>query len=212
MNDTQASLYNRESLSALVDGQGNTEAVMDAMKGDVWASTREDWNTYQAIGEVLRTPRAAAAKAVYGADPAFVRSVMLRLQYERVLKPDPVVSLDKVTEVAEVVSGTVVNSQHMQAANDTTFRWKLVAGLASFSAVAALAWSLSGVPAAPPEQLATRSTPTERVVPSPEGPMVRDARLEELLSAHKQLGSTSLQVPPGFLRNAGFESANNSRR
>ena len=36
--------------------------------------------------------------------------------------------------------------------------------------------------------------------------MVRDARLEELLAAHKQFGATSaLQEPSGFLRNATFE-------
>jgi sigma-E factor negative regulatory protein RseA len=35
---------------------------------------------------------------------------------------------------------------------------------------------------------------------------VRDARLEELLSAHKQFGATSaLQESSGFLRNATFE-------
>ena len=37
--------------------------------------------------------------------------------------------------------------------------------------------------------------------------MIRDPRLDELLAAHKQFGSTSaLQMPAGFLRNATFES------
>ena len=41
---------------------------------------------------------------------------------------------------------------------------------------------------------------------SPQGPVVRDARLEELLAAHKQFGATSaLQEPSGFLRNATFD-------
>jgi len=36
--------------------------------------------------------------------------------------------------------------------------------------------------------------------------MLRDPRLDELLQAHKQFGSTSaLQMPAGFLRNATFE-------
>jgi len=38
--------------------------------------------------------------------------------------------------------------------------------------------------------------------------MLRDARLDALLAAHKQFGGASaLQVPAGFLRNATFESA-----
>lgn len=37
--------------------------------------------------------------------------------------------------------------------------------------------------------------------------MLRDQRLDELLAAHKQFGSTSaLQMPAGFLRNATFEA------
>jgi sigma-E factor negative regulatory protein RseA len=43
--------------------------------------------------------------------------------------------------------------------------------------------------------------------------MVRDARLEELLAAHRQLGSNSaLQLPSGFLRNATFEAPQNAGR
>ena len=37
--------------------------------------------------------------------------------------------------------------------------------------------------------------------------MLRDARLDELLAAHKQFGGISaLQMPAGFLRNATFEN------
>ncbi|MDU7587859.1 MAG: anti-anti-sigma factor, partial [Acidovorax sp.] len=37
--------------------------------------------------------------------------------------------------------------------------------------------------------------------------MLRDPRLDELLAAHKQFGSTTaLQMPAGFLRNATFEA------
>ncbi|MDB5931304.1 MAG: anti sigma-E protein RseA, partial [Polaromonas sp.] len=44
------------------------------------------------------------------------------------------------------------------------------------------------------------------LVSSPQGPIVRDARLEELLAAHKQFGATSaFQESSGFLRNATFE-------
>ena len=37
--------------------------------------------------------------------------------------------------------------------------------------------------------------------------MIRDPRLDELLAAHRQTGgTTALQMPAGFLRNATFEA------
>lgn len=200
MNDSKTSFHAGESLSALVDGEGDTQAVLQAMTDSLPMGLRADWNTYQTIGDVLRAPRAATAKAEYGADRDFVQRLMLRLESESIGQPD-----------LTSPPGMAAN-RHVAAANDTTFRWKLVAGFASFGAMAAVAWTLAGVPAAAPEQLANSQASTERVVASPQGPMVRDARLEELLSAHKQMSSTSLQVPPGFLRNAGFESPSKGQR
>jgi sigma-E factor negative regulatory protein RseA len=87
-------------------------------------------------------------------------------------------------------------------------------GLASLAAVSAIAWNAAGLlsPAAAP-QLAQAPLSQQVVVASPQGPMVRDARLEELLAAHKQLGGTSaLQEPSGFLRNATFEMPRNAGR
>jgi len=67
--------------------------------------------------------------------------------------------------------------------------------------------------AASAPQLAQTPAPQQLVVASPQGPMVRDARLEELLAAHKQLGGTSaLQESSGFLRNATFETPQNAGR
>ena len=44
----------------------------------------------------------------------------------------------------------------------------------------------------------------ERVAPS--GRVIRDARLDQYLAAHKQFGgSSALGVPSGFLRSATFE-------
>ena len=100
------------------------------------------------------------------------------------------------------------------AANDGSFRWKLVAGVASLAAVSVIAWNAAGLlsPTSAP-QLALAPELQQVVVASPQGPMVRDARLEELLAAHKQLGgATALQVPSGFLQNATFETPLNVKR
>ena len=198
-----------ESLSALVDGELGAHLVLDDLPADVLA----DWNAYQAIGAVLRAPGAAAPAAAYGADPAFLQRLALRLVNEKIEKIEKIEKArDTEKSVPQLVFDSVTRPNAL-AANDTTFRWKLVAGLASLSAVAAVAWSLVGAPVVSPgQQLAQIAAGTELVVASPQGPMMRDARLEELLSAHKQLGGTSLQVPSGFLRNAGFEAAQNERR
>ena len=62
-------------------------------------------------------------------------------------------------------------------------------------------------------QLARTEAPQQVLVMSDQGPMVRDARMMELLAEHKQFGGTSaLQMPSGFLRNATFETSQGERR
>lgn len=193
-----------ESLSALVDGQTVSLVIVHHLEP---ANLFESWNTYHTIGNVLRSPDVAVSGLAYGADPEFLQRLSVRLQDEKIHQPG-----------LPVHNPTVVKPAPL-AANDATFRWKLVAGLSSFGAVAAVAWIFAGSAMLTPDpQLAqglsgaATTAGTQRVVVSPEGLMVRDARLEELLSAHKQLGGTSLQAPSGFLRNAGFESAQGGQR
>ena len=194
----QANLTPAESLSALVDGEVGAQHRLASMPSSVCS----DWDSYQTIGHVLRATSSAAA---HGADPAFVERLMQRLTHETIQPSLPLSPSEMNTAV------NTVASQHAVAANDGIFRWKLVAGFASFSAVAMFAWTLTSNPPAS-QQLAAQPANTELLVASPQGPMVRDARLEELLSAHKQLGGTSLQAPSGFLRNAGFDSTSSGQR
>ena len=81
------------------------------------------------------------------------------------------------------------------------------------SAVTVIGWNVSGVAdSALTPQLAQATAP-QVIVASPQGPMLRDPRLEELLAAHQQLGGTSaLQEPSGFLRNAIFDKPQDARR
>ena len=87
-----------------------------------------------------------------------------------------------------------------------------MAGLASVVAVAALSWSVMApqagqVPAS--SQLAQARAPagqTVAVAGHGRQVMIRDPRLDQLLNEHKQFGGTSaLQMPAGFLRNATYE-------
>ena len=110
------------------------------------------------------------------------------------------------------------------AANDGVFRWKLVAGLASFAAVAAIGCGALGSIGPQPgagAQLARSAAPavgTTQVMalaaPVPAASqaadmapvMLRDARLDELLAAHRQtVGASALGNAAGFFRNATFE-------
>lgn len=188
----------RELISALMDGQLSADELaqgLQACEGD--GPLSGSWNTYHLIGEVLRSPLPVS----HGADSEFVSRLSARLANEPAPLPEAGVSV------------RVTATRGAPAANDGVFRWKMVAGFASLAAVAAVAWTSFGlVPPAGP-QIAESTGSDKILVASPQGTMVRDARLEELLAAHKQFGGTSaLQVPSGFLRNATFETPPDARR
>ncbi|WP_462387502.1 sigma-E factor negative regulatory protein [Acidovorax sp. Q11] len=193
----------RERLSALADGQLQGDELSAAF---AYAAEDEDgaktWQLYHLVGDVLRS-----ADLAQPANPAFMARLREQLAQEalpeRPHAPVPV---------------TVVAAGLPEAANASVFRWKMVAGFASLAAVAAIGWtslaSLQGAGAG-----AQLAAVPERSSPAPVAPvvavadadgqqvMLRDPRLDELLAAHKQFGSTSaLQMPAGFLRNATFET------
>ncbi len=200
-----------ELLSALVDGELTAAeltagdpimGVADTGLQDVYLSNplHSDWNSYQVIGHALRG--GSGTSPLSGADPAFLQRLNLRLADERVGLP-----------VVPVSGEDLMVLPNQPAANEAVFRWKLVAGFASVSAALVVGWSFVGTPdASTASQLSQNPAAEQVLVSSPQGPMVRDARLEELMAAHKQLGGSSLQAPSGFLRNAGFENSQSGRR
>jgi len=204
------SMQTSELISALADGQLGGEdfaAALHACGQD--DSALASWDTYHLIGDALRSPASRALSA----DMAFLARLNQRLASETLVSPAPG-SHGNLDGAAAGVPLVNVAPRHDAAANDGDFRWKLVAGVASLAAVSAIAWNAAGLltPTATP-QLAQAPVSQQVVVASPQGPVVRDARLEELLAAHKQLGGTSaLQEPSGFLRNATFETPRNAGR
>jgi len=183
-----------ELASALADGelQGAefTQALL-ALESNPEAQSR--WHSYHLVGDVLR---AGAGAAVGAHDAEFVTRLRLRLHQEE-SHPKP---------VSRFSPGVVLSS-----ANDSVWRWKLVAGLSSLAVVVVLGWQLV-VPSPQALQMAvagpTPVQPQTSVAPTGAEPnvMIRDPRLDQLITAHQQLGGTSaLQMPAGFLRNATFE-------
>lgn len=208
---------NLELISALADGQlasRDLAAVLAICEADEQAL--DSWNAYHLIGDVLRSPGLAPQVS----DAAFLARLRASLAQEPVLHaPAAVQGIDAAAPSVQ----PVLARMDREASNDSSFRWKLVAGFVSIAAVVAVAWNTgSGLlePSAAPQlaqsaapQLARQEAPQQVLVMSPQGPVVRDARLQELLAEHKQFGGTSaLQMPSGFLRNATFEPPPGARR
>jgi sigma-E factor negative regulatory protein RseA len=183
----------QEMISALADGQLQGEAFargVELAAGD--PAALEAWHTYHLIGDVLRS-----GEYTSGAIPtAFLARLQSRLQQEQRPAPGP-------AEPAAFVSLPAARP----AANDGSFKWKLVAGFASLTAMAAIGWTMSaGIPAKTEgAQLADAQRDTV-LAGSERGVMIRDPRLDEFLAAHRQLGGASaLQMPSSFLRSATYE-------
>jgi sigma-E factor negative regulatory protein RseA len=199
-------LKNRASVSALADGQLQGADLVAAV-----AVTRADpdahasWHAYHLVGDVLRS---ADWVQETGTSPsAFMASFQARLAAEPALTTVPNVL---VLPVPPPLSVSIASPPYGEAANASVFRWRWAAGLASVCAVTAIAWGVLGSmgtggmgSVATVAQGITSSTNPVSTSPMV---MIRDPHLDALLAAHKQFGGTSaLQAPAGFLRNATFE-------
>jgi len=200
-------LARREQLSALADGQLTGQELEQALTFATQAEGESTWQLYHLVGDVLRSSDLAAP-----ANPDFMARLRGELAKEvPVVRPQPLVP-----------SNPVVASSMKDAANASVFRWKMVASFASLAAVAAIGWTswtgLQGMGGAggghgqlamSTEAVSNPAAAPTLAVADADGQqvMIRDPRLDELLAAHKQFGSTSaLQMPAGFLRNATFEA------
>lgn len=170
-----------EHLSALADGE------LDGIPTAAWlvedAIRCERWADYHLIGAVMREGAACDAPA----NMAFVNAVMGRL--ERSPAWDEAVA-----------------ARPVPAANDSVFRWKALASVATVAAVLSVGWQW-GADTGPTLASVEPAAPAAPVlVQTAAGQMLRDPQLEELMAAHRQLGGVSaLQMPAGFVRNATFE-------
>lgn len=223
--NTKNACMDRETVSALMDGQVRGADLSAALRDMDTDEAREDWLVYHLVGDVLRSTDLARGRH----DLALAGQVRQRLGAQPAQQPAPVAALDT----------------GRPAANDGVFRWKLVAGLASLAAVAAVGWGTLGgmglTPVGP--QLAqapgVRVAAVEREAASqpsarasgpgaiqvaaltpdagpaaasatdePAPVMLRDPRLDELLAAHRAAaGASALGNTAGFLRNATFQGA-----
>lgn len=184
----------REIVSALADGQLAGEAFARGVEiASTDAAARQAWHAYHLIGDVLRSGDLAHA--------APCDRFLARLQ-ER-LREEPAAA-------AQTPRAGVAGPAGTRAANDDSFRWKMVAGAASLAAVSAIAWTLIG--SAPQRQsgaqiAASGPLPAGTVLAgSGRDAMIRDPHLDEFMATHRQFGGAALVAPAGYLRNATFDT------
>lgn len=200
----------REQLSALADGELDPKELAQALDYAQHPEGHAAWQLYHLVGDVMRSAELAKPPAQNFMD-RLREELAKEGQYPR---PEPV-----------PVPVAAIAPAMEDAANASVFRWKMVAGFASLAAVAAIGWTslgvVQGVGSPSGGQMASVSesaanggasaggSPVVAVADADGGAqvMLRDPRLDELLAAHKQFGSTTaLQMPAGFLRNATFET------
>lgn len=198
-------LMKREQLSALADGELQGEELAQALQFATQDEGQSTWQIYHLVGDVLRAPELARHQPGN-------QSMVMRLREQLAQEPLYGRLSEAMPEVQQVAMPETAVS-----ANSSVFLWKMAAGFASLAAVAAIGWSsLAGLQggATSGAQLAAAPAPSQSAaavasvsVNDGQQVMIRDPRLDELLAAHKQFGSTSaLQMPAGFLRNATFEA------
>ena len=211
-----------ERLSALVDGELDAAGATK-----VWAHWREAgemraaWHTYQLIGDVLRSEDLAADPA---RDAAFLGALRARLAAEPVVlapRPIPAFSAPESkhsasSDGARATQRTRLRRWAWMAPSAVAAGFVVVAGVMTLSrapmlsevaapAVATLA-PQAPVADAVPRLASTATLPRAATGAEPQtlvanGTLIRDARLDRYLAAHKQFaGSSALGVPSPFLR------------
>lgn len=201
---TDTSMANTELVSALVDGQLRGDEFAQAMALlERSGEARRSWHTYHVVAEALRSGQSD----VNAHETDFVLRLRARLQHET--EPSGLQAAPDAQPVNGIVPG-VADAQGKPRVSANDHHWRLVVGLASVALVAVIAWQGFQGLGSPQAQLA--SAPKANPASPPQlaadaaQVMLRDPQLDALLAAHRQFGGTSaLQTPTGFLRNATFE-------
>lgn len=199
-----------EGLSALVDGEVDSATAHAACaRFKIDARVRSDWHAYQLIGDVLRSDELARGA---GRNEQFLVSLRARLQAEPVvLAPEPLPA-----------PSSLASRGSLRAS-----RWMLPSAMAAGLLLVVGTFSVLGprnspVGNAAPVAVADATLPGRGDVPAGSssvaesvtgpavvmtGKVIRDARLDRYLAAHKQFsGSSALGLPSAFLRSATVES------
>jgi sigma-E factor negative regulatory protein RseA len=220
------SIESAELVSALVDGQLQGDELVQAL-ADLASSreARSNWDTYHLLGEVMRSGEGRA----HAHDADFVLRLRQRMVAETIeivaipaeeiraggQKHSKTISANdgswrRLAGLASVALAGVLAWQGLHWANfaDPSAVPQLAQQNAKPAVSAASAVALADLSPVEAGRVLIRSDGTSALAMTSESPvMIRDPQLDALLAAHRQFGGTSaLQMPAGFLRNATFEA------
>ena len=225
-SEFESAAQRRERLSALVDGELDTPALSSAC--ECWQADEElrrDWHAWHLIGDVLRSDDLACAAE---RDLRLLGAVRERLSGEPVvLAPAALrhaVAAGRfdfrgghwrvpgaIAAGFALVIGTVVVMRPADSGAGNPAQLAAATERADGSAVETISASAGGdarVAQAGPSVI--RLDPQGRLVQTPalDRQMIRDARLDRYLAAHKQFaGSSALGVPSAFLSGATVDAS-----
>jgi sigma-E factor negative regulatory protein RseA len=197
-----------ERLSALADGEVDgaaTQAACGAWKSDV--ELRRTWHAWHLIGDVLRSEDLASSAE---RDQRFLVALRERMAAEPVvLAPAPLLEVESAAAPRRPAGRWLLPSS-IAAGFMLVVGTFVVVGPGNGPTSPAPTLASTAVRAGPDSsirQASIRESAAPNQAVTVNGRMIRDARLEQYLAAHKQFAGTSaLGVPSTFLRSATVDA------
>ena len=213
-----------EHLSSLADGELNSDEVAAACAG--WRDSeavRARWHSYQLIGDVLRSEDFASTAS---RDASFLAALRSRLAAEPVvLAPEPLPTplptwpaVANGGRVGGIAATTRDKRGWWMAPSAVAAGFVAIAGMlmltqapktgeSFIASTASVVSAKAGVVLAAVPSLPASASVAEPTVLADDAQVIRDARLDRYLAAHKQFaGSSVLGMSSGFVRAAAAEA------
>lgn len=185
----------RAALSSLMDGEmaaGDGDAAFAAWRHD--GQARASWHAYHLIGDVLRSDDLAADPA---RDERFLQSLRARLAAEPVpLAPEPLPRAVAKAAEAEASPPAAAGSRRGWLVAPAA----VAAGFVVVAGVLVASRLLSAEPAAEPVLAVAPARATPAGDSQDAGTLVRDARLDRYLAAHRSLANSAMAAGRGEQR------------
>ncbi|GCL63516.1 sigma-E factor negative regulatory protein [Pseudaquabacterium pictum] len=185
LNRSDSPEARRQQLSSLMDGDlvdGDAAGVCALWRQD--AEARRDWHAYHLIGDVMRSDDLASAPA---RDAAFLQALRQRLADEPVpLAPAPLQT--PVPQAVPQVANGAAAGRRARGRQWLMAPMAVAAGFVAVAGVMVVTRVMAPAPAAAPVMAQAERAPSAGA----SAVLVRDARLDRYLSAHRSLANGAM--------------------